>query len=144
MTQTFPSKIDTWLIVVLALSLVPAGMGVVVAITTATPMERGLTALGALVGLGLPVWVLAATHYTVSPDTLLVRSGPFRWRIPTNSIVAVRATNNPLSSPALSLDRVDVVTHKGRHIRVSPDDKQGFCAALTAANAQIQVDVPSA
>lgn len=142
MTQTFPSKIDSWLIVVLALSLLPAGLGVVAAISTATPLERGLTALGAIVGLGLPVWVMAATDYTVSPDTLLVRSGPFRWRIPTAGIVAIRATHNPLSSPALSLDRIDVITDRGRHIRVSPDDRTGFCASLMAANPNIINDVP--
>lgn len=144
MTQTFPSKIDTWLLVVLVLSLLPAGAGVVAAIHNATVGERAITVIGAVVGLGLPVWVMAATRYTVSPDTLLVRSGPFRWRIPTASIVEVRATNNPLSSPALSLDRLDVVTDKGRHIRLSPDDKRGFCAALSEANPKIQVHLDEA
>lgn len=143
MTQTFPSKIDTWLIVALALSLLPAGLGVVAAISTATFEERAAITLGVVVGLGLPVWVMAATHYTVSPDVLLIRSGPFRWRIPVTSIVAIRETNNPLSSPALSLDRIDVVTDRGRHIRVSPDDRAGFCAALLGANPRITNEVTS-
>lgn len=143
MTQIFPSKIDTWLIVVLALSLLPAGLGAAAAMHTGGPIDHALTLVAVTVGLGLPVWVLARTDYTVSPDMLRIRSGPFRWRIPTAAITEVRATHNPLSGPALSLDRIEVLSERGRAIRVSPDDREGFCAALRAANPKIRVHVPA-
>lgn len=140
MTQTFPSKIDTWLIVVIGLSLIPAALGATAALQSADMVERVLTLVAAVVGLGLPVWVLASTDYTVSPELLHIRSGPFQWRIPTSTIVELRASHNPLSSPALSLDRIDVITSRGRTIRVSPDDRVGFCAALRAANPDLRTD----
>ena len=47
-----------------------------------------------------------STCYRITATELLVRSAFFRWRIPLVQIVEVFPTHNPLSSPALSLDRL--------------------------------------
>ena len=76
------------------------------------------------------MWLFASTDYRVSDGECLVRSGPFRWRIPLDDIEAVRATRNPLSSPALSLDRLEIRYAGGRKIMISPLDRAGFLAAI--------------
>lgn len=84
---------------------------------------------------GLPAWVLSSTYYRLTDDLLYVKSGPFSWRIPTAEIHRVTATNNPLSSPALSLQRLKIEYGNGRRIMISPEDQAEFIADLkTVAN----------
>ncbi len=74
--------------------------------------------------------LLIGTHYTVDGNMLRVVSGPFRWKVPIDQIRSVQATRNPLSSPALSLDRLRIEYGKRRRIMVSPADKAGFLKAI--------------
>lgn len=131
--MVFRSAVDWWYYAVLAtvagallLSLGPALLNQQTSLLTAVGLF--------IVALGLPVWLLLATHYTVEADTLVVRSGPFTWRVPVNEIEAVKATRSPLSSPALSLDRLEVSYSGGKRILLSPDDRQGFLEAIGQAN----------
>jgi hypothetical protein len=55
-----------------------------------------------------PLWILGSTSYTLTSSHLLVRSGPFRWLIPLDSIQSIMPTRDPLSSPALSIDRLRI------------------------------------
>lgn len=142
MAKTFPSKVDTWLLVVLALSAVPAAIGAVGALRAGAVVDKTIAAVAATIGLGLPLWVLARTDYTVDEAMLHIRSGPFRWHVPVQNIVSVNASRNLLSSPALSLDRIELVLVKGRALRVSPEDRAGFCRALLAIHPGLQVHVP--
>jgi hypothetical protein len=48
-------------------------------------------------------------------------------------ITAITPTSNPLSSPALSLDRLRIDYGKGRSVMISPRDKQGFLGAMESA-----------
>jgi len=61
---------------------------------------------------------------------LLVRSGPFRWRVPIADIVRITPTTNALSSPALSLDRLRIEYGRGSAIMISPRDKDQFLRDL--------------
>ncbi len=91
-----------------------------------------LTALSTfLLGAILPLWLLLDTHYLLDTNTLLIRSGPFRWAIPVADIKSIRPTNNPLSSPALSLDRLRIDYGKGKTIMISPRDKAAFLEELS-------------
>ena len=73
--------------------------------------------------------MLIGTHYTVDGNTLRIACGPFRWQVPVDAIESVEPTRNPLSSPALSLDRLRIQYGK-RKIMVSPADKAGFLKAI--------------
>lgn len=79
----------------------------------------------------LVVWILESTRYEVGNTHLVIRSGPFRWVIPLDSIQEVAPTRSPLSAPALSLDRL-LIRHPGRAlgIMISPEDPQGFLREL--------------
>ena len=61
---------------------------------------------------------------------LRIVAGPFRWKILLDEITSVEETRNPLSSPALSLDRLKICYGNGRHIMISPADTAGFLKAI--------------
>jgi hypothetical protein len=48
--------------------------------------------------------------------------GPIRRVVPVRSVKRLRATRIPLSSPALSPDRIEVIDGS-RRILISPEDK---------------------
>lgn len=86
-----------------------------------------------LLAAGFIGWLIATTYYAVDEINLLIRCGPFWWTVPLQAIESVTPTWNPLSSPALSLDRLWVayrVGKKTRAIMISPLDKAGFCRAI--------------
>ena len=84
-----------------------------------------------MIGVGaLMIWLLLGTHYTVDRGHIRVASGPFRWKIPIAEITSVEATRSPLSSPALSMDRLRIRYGKRRRIMISPADKAGFLEAI--------------
>jgi hypothetical protein len=131
MADVFASKIDTWLIVVLAASVLLTAVVVPMALVHAGGGERVVLLIGLLVGVGLPLWVMLATDYTVRGDSLVIRSGPFRWVVPLRDVTHIVPTRSPWSSPALSLDRLRI-EYGRRSIMVSPRDKQAFVDAVAA------------
>lgn len=128
--MVFRSAVDTWfyLVLVVTAAIVLAAMVPVVA--TGHPAAIPVVIVCAVVAIGLPLWLLASTRYTVTGEALLVRCGPFGWRIPRSEISQIRPSRSILSSPALSLDRLEIRYGDGKSILVSPADKDGFAAAL--------------
>lgn len=134
MATVFRSKIDTWLLVVLLLGALAALAGAVTVLVVAPPAFASLVAiLLIVVGAGLPLWLLASTYYRIDGDALFISSGPVRVRVPLRDITSITPTNNPLSSPALSLDRLRIEYGRGKAVMVSPRDKQDFIRCLEAA-----------
>jgi len=130
-SKVFRSKVDWWIRLLLGLAI--AGLFVACAtviLEGADPIETTVTILACIAGLALIVWVLVGTVYSVERGTLIVRSGPMRWKIPIDEITSVEATRSPLSSPALSLDRLRIRYGKRRRIMISPADKAGFLRAI--------------
>lgn len=129
--KVFKSKVDWWIRVLLGLAI--AGMFVAsgtVILEGPGPVAITVTILACIAGLALIVWVLISTTYTVERGMLVVRAGPLRWKVPIDEITAVEATRSPLSSPALSLDRLRIRYGKNQRIMVSPADKTGFLKAI--------------
>ena len=128
--KRFNSKIDRWLLFLLAAVMVFEVVVMSLAATRANePGEAFFLIATALAIVALIGSMLIGTHYTVTGDTLRVVCGPFRWKVPIDAIESVEATRNPLSSPALSLDRLRIQYGKKR-IMVSPSDKAGFLRAI--------------
>ena len=124
---TFRSKVDWWLLAVLVAAA--AGSLAALAALAAESLRQALAFSPVLLlSVGLPIWLLRTTTYTLD-DELLVRSGPFTWHVPLREIRVVRPTRNPLSSPALSLDRLRI-EYGRRAIMISPDDKTRFLEEL--------------
>ena len=80
--------------------------------------------------------MLSWTYYAIEGDTLLIRSGIVKWRIPIRDIRSITPTRSMLSSPALSLDRLRI-DYGRKSILVSPAEKMRFIEALRAINPSI-------
>jgi len=125
----FRSKIDLWLVAVcVAIPIVV--LEFFVEDTTVSDWSADVIAYGivALVLL-LFAWTYFTTRYRFTAEFLLVKSGPFAWTIPLRSITKVEPSHSPVSSPALSLDRL-AIHYDGKMLMVSPADKQGFMTEL--------------
>lgn len=132
--KVFRSKVDWWIRLLLGLVIVGEFIAVgAVILGQSDPVATTVTILVCLAGLALFASVLLGTSYTVDRDVLVIRSGPLRWKISVDSITAVEATRSPLSSPALSLDRLRIHYGKRRQIMISPADKAGFLSAIGRA-----------
>ena len=128
--KRFKSKIDRWLLYLLiAVMVFEVVVMSAAAMQVDSPLEATVLIIAALVIVGLLGSMLIGTHYTVHGNTLRIRCGPFRWQVPVDAIESVEPTRNPLSSPALSLDRLRIQYGK-RRILVSPADKAGFLKAI--------------
>jgi hypothetical protein len=132
------SKIDAWI----AVLLVCAAVGLLAAGILPAVLQhdyRGLTPIGIMLVVAFTLmWPL---YYEITDAELIVRSGWVRWRIPLESILRVRPSNAAWSSPALSLDRLEVLYEKKgvwKKILVSPKDKENFLLDLRAHVPQLQ------
>jgi uncharacterized membrane protein YdbT with pleckstrin-like domain len=132
-SATFPSKVDSWLLVALLVGVGVALIGVLVAGRALPwPIAFFILALGCV----LPVWLRVSTGYTLTDDQLVIRAGPFRWRVPIREIKSVTPTRSALSSPALSLDRLRIEYGDSRSIMVSPRNRADFLHELEARHAR--------
>lgn len=125
----FSSKIDLWLLVLLL--ALPAGCFVAVVqlwdqLSGALWWVLAILAVAAIV----PLWLLVSTRYSMSENELFVRCGPFKWTVPIAEITKIERTRNPLSSPALSLDRLRIDYGPGRSIMISPEPRKAFLQQL--------------
>jgi hypothetical protein len=129
----YRSKTDAWLVAVVVFSAIASLFGAIVVLFAGFSVAWALAAFIAGIGAGLPLWLLYSTHYTLGQGQLVVRSGPFTWRITIADITSVTPTSNPLSSPALSMDRLRIEYGKGASLMISPRDKNRFLNDLEAA-----------
>lgn len=130
MEQVYTSKIDTWLGVVLLGAVAACFIAFIISLRTGSVPAIIATLPALLIGAGLPIWLMMSTSYTLSNSTLLVKSGPFKWQVPIEQITSITPTSNPLSSPALSLDRLRIDYGRGQSIMISPKDKSQFIQDL--------------
>ncbi len=128
--MTFRSAVDWWYYAVV-IGAAAVALAAVVPILGADKGMLTALALGTLVvAVGLPLWLLLTTSYRVDSHSVQVRSGPFRWNIPIGEIQSVRESRSVLSSPALSLRRIEITYGRGRRILLSPADREGFLKAI--------------
>jgi len=128
----FRSAVDWWYYLVIV-----AAMAIVL-FAVIPPMRSGelsiiLAAITIIVSLGLPVWLLISTNYQIDTKSLRIRSGPFSWTIALDEIQSIAPSKSVLSSPALSLDRLEIQYGPGKRILVSPADHEAFIEAVKQA-----------
>ena len=63
-----------------------------------------------------------------------------RSKVPYDKIEGIRPTRNPISSPALSLDRLHIQAGSSMGPNVSPADKIGFLEAVAARAPHLERD----
>jgi len=124
----YRSKVDAWLALVLCLPPLAS-----IAVCAAALRDGNLPLLpwgigSALLVLGIYLGLVFPMRYGFDDTHLLVRCGICRQRIPLAQILEVHPTHNPLSSPALSLDRLYIKYGPGllNAVMISPTDRDCF------------------
>jgi hypothetical protein len=136
--KIYPSKRDAWLVNVLIFAgLLSFSLTFMAFLDAPGPGSAGLVIF--FLATAFVVWTFTRTFYVLTATELLIRSGPFRWSIPFTDLREVRPTRNPLSSPALSLDRLEI-RHAYGAIMISPEDKRGFLEDLAGRTPGLTLD----
>ena len=85
------------------------------------------------------VYVFLSIHYFIGENDLIVKSAfGMKTTVNINSIKKIKETNNPISSPATSLDRIEVFYGK-QSVIISPKRKTEFINHLLSINPKIEV-----
>ena len=134
MTRTYKSKISWWLF--------GSVFGLLLGFLVAGIWQAAWLAV-AIVGAVelLLLRLFTNTYYRLTSDTLHIVCGWWQQQIPVASIRRVVPSNSPLSSPALSFDRLEISYHKYDSVLISPADKAGFLAALQQLNPAIDISL---
>ena len=130
----YRSKVDWWVAPILYLPPV-ALIVACVALALGGRMAELPVGLGSvLLVFGVYFGLVLPMRYGLDDTHLLVRFGLCRQRIALIDISEVHPTRNPLSSPALSLDRLHVQFGEGvfKTVMISPADRNGFLDDLAA------------
>ncbi len=129
----FPSKRDWWL------GLLIWGLVLLAAIPALLKPGKGqfIIMIAVILFVG---WIWFGTGYEISDGELKIRCGPFRQRIPLQEIKEIKKTRSPLSSPACSLDRMEIKYGQSKRVMISPADKEGFIRLLVGKSPQISLD----
>lgn len=130
MNKVYRSKIDTRLGMILG--GVPFASAFAAWQLVHAPVPgRWIIAVPILVlGVCLPLSILFFTHYRITDEVLRIRSGLFTWKVPVRAISGVESTHDPVSSPALSLDRIRIECGPAKSVLISPVNKDDFLRDL--------------
>lgn len=130
----YRSKVDLWLgILLLALPLAVI-MAWIAALTSGSREDLFAAVLASVLTIGILGGLVYPMRYGVNDEHLIVRFGVVRTRIPLAHITSVTPTRNPLASPALSMDRLSIVSGPGLTgaVMISPADRDRFLDELAA------------
>lgn len=127
--KRFKSKVDWWFYLAVAGSAIFLAVIILPKVAAGTMSVIGAIVLAVAI-VGFPAWLMISTYYDVAADELRIRSGPFRWTIKLSDIQSVTPKKSLISSPALSLDRLEICYGETRKVLVSPADKEGFTASV--------------
>ena len=87
----------------------------------------------------LIVYAFLSIYYLVVGNELIVKSAfGMKVIVPIDSITKIKETKNLISSPAASLDRIEISYGK-KAVIISPQNKKEFISQLIALNPKIEV-----
>lgn len=85
-------------------------------------------------------YIFTSIKYIIKDTTLIVKAGfSINEKIDISSIRKIEATNNIISSPAASFDRLEIFYKTYESIIVSPKNKDEFLSDLTRINPKIEI-----
>jgi len=95
-----------------------------------------------LLAIGFIGYIFTTTYYLISNEVLRIKSGFMVNKfIPIDTIRAISETNNPVSSPANSLDRLEIKYSRKGTIMVSPKNETEFINQLIKINPKIKLTI---
>ena len=131
--KKYPSKIGFGLVFFILAMLVVSSMFMV-----SPPVWSGL--IVNVILLAFIIHLFATTFYVIDGNSLNIKSSFLvNKKIEISRIKKISETNNPLSAPAASLDRLKISYDQYSSVLISPKDKSGFISHITRLNPQIEV-----
>ncbi|WP_137790046.1 PH domain-containing protein [Bacillus sp. E(2018)] len=139
----YTSKKDWWLGLILW-----GAVGYCAYISTYALVTEKANLLGILITgiinlalIGFISWLWFTTYYILEEKELIIKSGPINKKIPYREISSAHKTLNPISSPALSLKRINITYQFGMAL-ISPKNRDEFLQELSkrCPNATIKYD----
>ena len=134
-----PSKIDVWIGLLI-------WFGILATVVSIIFMPANQLVVGLLIGIPLIVfllWIYFGTWYELRDELLFCRCGPFFQRIPYINIRSLKLVKNPLSSMALSLERIEIREHGKGYILgttfISPVNRETFLEELAVRCPNLEV-----
>ncbi len=146
MITKYRSKIDLWLGALLILAVLVLLISVLQIAVSGASWWAILLQGTLLLGLGIfTLSLLTNTYYTISDESIFVRSGPFRWNIPMEEVNLIEPSRKAWSSAALSLDRLYIEYGGGNDsgnsgIYISPVDKARFMRDAAERDPNLEYD----
>lgn len=134
-SKVYKSKIDKWLLAFVLL--------VLIAPTIMILKEKEWFVGGILLAtLIFTIHLFSTTFYTIHEGYLIVKAGFLvNKKIDIQEITKAVKSRSLLSSPALSLDRLEITYRKYDSVLISPKDKEGFVKDLLDLNSKIVVEL---
>ncbi len=101
-------------------------------LTSDDPAELVAAIVSCVVTVALYGLLVFPMRYGIAQNELIIRFGIIRQHIQLDAIQEVVPTHNPLSAPALSLDRLAIRTGTGLFsgTMISPADRETFLSNL--------------
>ncbi|GAB4002359.1 PH domain-containing protein [Spirosoma daeguense] len=135
MTKIYPSKIGPELVVTLSIAL---GGPLLLMIYGKNWPGIVIVSLSILFVSHL----IMTTNYRIQGNRLTIKSGfLFNKTVDIITIKKVVATQNIISAPATSLDRLEVIYNRFDSVIISPKDKDDFVKELLAIKTDIEVSI---
>ena len=128
----FKSKIDLWVGAIF--TLLP-----IIMISAAIEERDVVPIVITVLLIGMLAVLFFGTKYVIDGDELIIYGGIYKKKIAINQITSLRPTKNPLSAPAMSLDRIEITYNHMQIALVSPKDKEIFIKKLIEVNPSIQL-----
>ena len=130
--EKFKSKIDIWIVLFLSAIFVP--------ITVKMAYDRTWGVFFMLLVIALIIHMFRTTYYVIEEKRLRIRSGFLvNILVDIQDIMRISETNNIMSSPALSFDRLEVLYNKFDSVMISPKEKARFIEAIKKVNPQVEI-----
>lgn len=131
--KKYKSKIGSGIVSFIAIVL--GGIGVIMIV------NHSWDGLAVIIAVGcFTAYMFTSIYYIIDGNKLTVRCGfMFNSTIQIDKIKKIAETNNPISSPAASLDRLAIYYNQHDLVIVSPKDKIGFIHQLKEINSAIMV-----
>lgn len=108
-------------------------------IGSVTASELWFIAIYCPLAIAFEAYIYTSTHYTISGDTLTVKSILLCEKININDITKISHTRTWLSAPALSLNRIELRYNRGHTIVISPRNESSFISQLRTINPSIEI-----
>lgn len=130
----YPSKVDLWLAVLLLAMPIAVVVAWIMALTSGSSDDLIAAVVASVLVVVILFGLVYPMRYGLDDKHLIVRFGLVRTRIPLADITNVEPTRNPLASPALSLDRLSIVSGPGLTgtVMISPSDREKFLDELAS------------